>query len=379
MSETRKGWLQLLLVAVFIIGSVSFSRMLQSREPTPGINGAADRTLFVTTQRVTPAPYRIAFTTTGVLEARTEIAVVPEVSGRVVSVSDDFFEGGGFAKDQLLFQIAPEDYELQVRRLEAEVARARTAYNLEQAEAEAATLEWRQVNGSKPIPDLVARRPQLDEAEASLQAARAQLQDAKLDLRRTRFTLPFNGRVLSSRMAAGQYVIAGQSFGTVFDSTTLEVRASLEDSQLQWLLGADDTDISVTATFLGQTRDYAAVLQRGAAALDSQTRFATVSFALTDNVEDLLPGLFVEIRIRGPELTGITRLPIAALQENGTIWQVDAEGRLLATDAEVVYVNDDHIAVRGIAPTTDIVVSRLAGAAAGMRVVTQTAAARAEP
>lgn len=371
MSNKIKGWVQLVIVVLVIIASFTISNFLGAKRPPVVRSSGADRALFVETQKVTPGPYRIAFETTGTVEARAEIGIVPQVSGRVVAVNDRFFEGGTFEADEVLFRIDPRDFELEVERLEAEVARAETNLDLETAEAEAALSEWLQINGSKAAPSLVARKPQMAEARANLKAAKAQLENARLDLERASFALPFSGRVLSSELAEGQYVTAGQSYGTVFDLETLEVRASLEDRQLEWLLGAEAPDITITATYLGKTREYQTFLKRGASSLDSQTRFATVSFGFEDTVRDVLPGVFVKIHIQGSNLDDVSLLPPDALQKEGVVWVVKADNTLSALKPDIAYANDDHVVARGINQTVNVVTSRLSGATEGMSVLKQ--------
>lgn len=371
MSNKTKGLVQFIIVVLVIIASFAISNLLGSKRPPVARSSGADRALFVETKKVTPGPYRIAFETTGTVEARAEIGIVPQVSGRVVAVNDQFFEGGMFEAEEVLFRIDPRDFELEVERLEAEVARAETSLDLETAEAEAALSEWRQINGSKAAPSLVARKPQMAEARVNLKAAKAQLENARLDLERASFALPFSGRVLSSELARGQYVTAGQSYGTVFDMETLEVRASLEDKQLEWLLGAEAPDITITATYLGETRAYQTFLKRGASSLDSQTRFATVSFGFENTVRDVLPGVFVKIHIQGSNLDDVSILPAGAMQKEGVVWVVKADSTLSVLKPDIVYADDDHIAARGIHQTVNVVTSRLSGATEGVSVTQQ--------
>ena len=139
--DRRAGIIQLLIVIVFIIGSFTLSQLLKTGYEPAGQNGASDRLLFVETALVTPQNYRITFETTGVVQARNEINVVPQVSGRVIAVNGTFFAGGAFKKGEVLFEIEPRDFQLDVMRLDAEVARASTALEIEIAESNAAISE----------------------------------------------------------------------------------------------------------------------------------------------------------------------------------------------------------------------------------------------
>lgn len=373
LSNNVKGFIQFILVLGFVAFSFFASYLLQSQKPTVQEKGDQDRRVFVETKDVTPGEYRIEFQTTGTIKALTEIDVVPQVSGEIVFVDPQFFRGGSFSKGHIVFEIDPRDYELEVERLEAEVARTQTALTLEQAEGEAALIEWKQINGKRSAPDLVARKPQMAEAEANLKAAQAQLKKSKLDLERTKITLPFDGKVLSSIVSEGLFVNSGQSVAQVFNINDLEVQVSLNEQQLKWFLAEDSLDISITASYLGQTKTYKGFVKRGTSQFDTNTRFARVSFGL-ENAKDLLPGIFTTVKIAGPVFNDVEKLPASAIQKGGVIWLVDGDGRLKSVRPEILYASDEYVVVEGIQDQdkVSVVISRLVGAADGILVSKST-------
>ena len=269
--QKRTGFIQLMLVAVFIVVAVLIAALMRNDYEPAGSNGGGGRDLYVDTAVVSPGPYQLVFEITGTVEARTEIHIVPQVRGRVETVAPDFYTGGAFQKDELLFQIDPRDFEFEIKRLDAEVARARTNLELEKVESRAALEEWALINRDLPAPDLVARLPQKAEAQAALQAAEALLSNAQLSLERASFRLPFDGRVLQSSIAPGQYVSAGQSYGTAFDLSSLDVVASIEGKKLEWLLRTEDPRVTITADYLGREVAYEGQFKRGASSLDTGT------------------------------------------------------------------------------------------------------------
>lgn len=369
-SKTAKltvGQIQLVLVIAFIIGSFLVSALLKSTYTPPGENKSADRVLVVEAVEIAPTSHLIAFETTGVIEARNSINIVPQVSGRVTSVHEGFFSGGSFEKGDTLFTIEPRDFELEVRRQKAEVARASTALELEEAESKAALEEWKQRNGSKKAPALVIRKPQLSEAKANLESAKALLENAELDLERSRFTLSFNGRVISSQISQDQYVQAGQSYGEVFDQAELEINASLEDTQLKWLMRADAPEITIRAEYLGEKREFQGILKRGVSALDAGTRFATVRFGFKERNDDLLPGIFSDIEVLGPNIEGVMVLPSSALQAQNTVWRLEGD-QLKVWKPAIIYANENYLVVEGLDEPTKIVTTGVPGGTDGMRV-----------
>ncbi|MCC5021921.1 MAG: efflux RND transporter periplasmic adaptor subunit [Candidatus Synoicihabitans palmerolidicus] len=364
----RTGIIQLVLVIIFISVSLIATRLMQNGYNPAGRNGGGSRELFVDTAELHQAPYQIVFDTTGTVEARVEINIVPQVSGRVIGVNDAFYTGGAFEADTSLFQIDPRNYELDLRRLQAEVARAQTSLDLAAAESQAATAEWTQLHGDEPAPDLVARRPQLAEAQAFLQSAQAQLTNAALALSRTHFTLPFIGRVLTSRIASGQYVQAGQSYGDAFDLASLDVVASLKGRQLSSLLASADASVRIATDHLGTTRVYDGILKRSAPSLDPVTRFAAVRFGFKSPLPDLLPGVFTRITVNGPEMPAATIVPSAALQQEDMLWLVNDDDTLRPIIPDIIFTDATSIAVRNLPPSATVVTNRISGASAGMKV-----------
>ncbi|GAB5561766.1 MAG: efflux RND transporter periplasmic adaptor subunit [Synoicihabitans sp.] len=367
---SRSGLLQLVAVILFIVLAVIGSRLLQTSYEPATRNGGGERELFVEAQTFTPGPFQIVFETTGTVESLTEVNIVTQVSGRVMQVAPEFFAGGQFRADDVLFTIDPRDFVNEVHRREADLARARTAQQLEEAESAAALAEWRLLEGDKPAPALVAREPQLAEAQANLQAAQANLANAELALERTEFRFPFDGRVISSRIGPGQFVQAGANYGSAFDINALEVVASLKGQELEWLVNSPSAQVTIVAEHLGQEFTLAGKLNRSAASLSPTTRFATVRFGFAEPPEALLPGVFARIEVQGPKRDQVVKLPASALQQSGLLWIVDDESQLQAFTPEILFTDEGWIAVSNLTAPTRIVTNRLPGAAAGTRVQT---------
>ena len=310
------------------------------------------------------------------MSSQVDVQVVPQVQGRVDWVSAVMRPGGAFLKDEVLFRIEAQDFELEVERRRAEVASAKTNLQLEEAEGLAATREWEEITPGEPVPALVARKPQIRDRRAALVSAQAQLASAQLDLDRTNFSLPFNGRIVSSNVELGQFMAAGQSYGTVYSLDGLEVEVPLADRDLKWLQPLEGIEAIITTSYLGLDREIRAQATRVSAQLDAQTRFASVIVSLGDNVEGeeaipLVPGVFVTVTFLGPELDNLVAIPTAAVQENGRVWTIVAD-RLRAVRPEIVQTGLSTTLVRGLPSGTEILLSNVPGAVENMAVRTET-------
>jgi RND family efflux transporter MFP subunit len=365
--KLKKGQLQLALVIAFILGSFIISKLLESTYKPPKKNNTSERILSVEASEISPIDYRMSFKTTGIIEAKNNINIVPEVTGRIIHVHEAFFPGGKFVKNEVLFEIDPRNFELDVQRSTAELIHAKTALYIEQAEADAAISEWEQLNGNREAPPLVARSPQLAESKANLKLAEAQLENSKLNLERTKFTLPFDGRVLNSDIAKGQYVTSGRSYGSVFNQKHLEVKTSLEPHQINLLLNTKDPEVIFHTNYLGKKDFHKGLFKRGFSSLDTGTRFATIRFNFVDSVNDLVPGIFSDIQVYGATVSNVMLLPPSSLQSQGIVWQIQ-DNQLHKWNPEVIDINNEYIAVKGINKPITIVTSYIPGGNEGMRV-----------
>lgn len=364
------GWIQFVLVVLFIIGSFVVAKLLNFKD-APITKTKVERILVADVQTISPNHYQIQLEATGNVQARGEIGLVPQVSGRVNKVHNAVFTGANFKAGEVLFELEALEYQFAVTRLEAELARAQTSHQLALANTEAAKVEWQQLHGDKTPPALAIREPQLQEAKANLKAAQAQLEKAKLDLARTRFSLPFSGRILSSKLEQGQFVSAGQTYGQVYDLLSLEVIVSLKDQELAWLMQGKPDQISISTEHLGKQQTYLAYLKRGAAEIDALTRQASVSLGFKQ-VSDLVPGVFVKVQIKGPNLSNVLILPINALQKDGRIWALDQAQQLYELKGEVVFRSDRELVLSGVPQAVSVVTSRLPGAVSGMKIKATT-------
>jgi len=361
------GIAQCVLVLAFVVAAFSISQALRSSYKPPGAAQAERPGATVKASTLSPESYTIQLRTSGVVSAKANVDVVPEVSGRVVFVDPNFFQDGSFEAGQVLFKIDASEFELNVQKSIAEVQRAEASLRLSKAEVDSAKFNWQQNNGDKPIPALVAKEPQLQRAEADLRSAKANLAVARLQLERTEFSLPFSGRVVTAQVSVGNFVAAGKSYGQVFDLSALEVNASLDEQQLRWLINAETPKVFMSYSLFGAAQMREGQYERGAASLDGNTRFASVNFSFLEVDSELIPGTFVDINMQGERLENIYRIPIEAQQTSGQLWVVD-DGGLKSWAPEILHQSDEYIIVPATGQNIRIVISRVGGAFEGMPV-----------
>lgn len=369
MSPKINGVLQLLLVAIVLVAAFATSMWLASlRKDAQEVIEPQERTIVVTAQTVDPINYRIHFDATGTVQARAPVGIVPQVSGKVVDISDNFFPGGVFEKNEILFKIEQDDYKNEIERLEAEVARAQTGLDLQKAEADAAIEEWKSLHPDKKPPPLVAQKPQLNEARAILASAKAQLATARLNLKRTEFSLPFKGRITQSSIELGQYVSIGQSIGQAYSLSALEISVPLEDREFGWIMEAENPDITIRTSYLGQERILKAKVKRKGAEFDTRTRLTRMILALKETAIPMLPGVFVDVEVIGPLRENIWLIPVSALQEDNSLWVIEDDMTLKSITPDIINMTRDYVAVHSDGKPVRVVTGPLPEATQGTKV-----------
>ncbi len=369
-SGVLKPLLQLFLcLAILAVGALAAWKLILARDE-PAIEKKPDLGPLVTVHTVEAKDVDVEVRGFGTVEPKLQVDLVPEVSGKIISIHPSLVDGGFFLKDEILAEVDPTDYKLALDRASAAVERARVALDLEKAEAEVARVEWESMNpDTEPPSPLVLRIPQIRRAEADLKAAEAEVRNAEIDLRRTQISLPFNGRILSERVDIGQLVSKGQAIATAYGTDVVEVRIPLEDGELKWFeLPLTSGKISpangnpdrlgaparVVSAFAGGVHQWQGQAVRTAGRVDPKSRMVTVvvevkqPFDLANGRPPLVPGMFVEVFIQGRTMPQVFPVPRYALREGNVLW-IARDGRLVfqpvqsveRMDRKFAYLSDD--------------------------------------
>lgn len=324
----------------------------------------------------------------GEVRAKTNIDLVTQVTGKVMSVSDAFIEGGEFKAGEVLLQIDDSDYLVALKSAEASVASAQVDVEVEQATAANRAREWRDLQG-KPIEQanpLLLNKPQIDRAKARLGAAKAELAAAKLNYDRTKISAPFDGRIMSKSAELGQFMSRGGSVGRVFATAAMEVRIPMTDVQVSELglklgysaqkEGSAGLPATVSTIFGDERRVWAGAVRSVDASVDNQTRLLFATVVVDDPFKQagdqgvpLVPGLFVDVELASPEKLVGLELPRTALRKGNQVYAYNND-ELNLKPVKVVYTSQDKIIVAQneseISVGERIITSSVPGAYEGM-------------
>ncbi len=298
----------------------------------------------------------------GTVQPRTESELVPEISGRVISISPSFAEGGFFEEGDTLLEIDPFDYQQAVIAARSQLAQSRLRLAQEEAEAEIAQREWDEIGEGDPRA-LTLREPQLEDARAGVAAAEANLVRAERDLDRAEVRAPYAGRVRRKNVDVGQFVTIGNSVGTIYSVDVAEIRLPLPDAELAYLdlplsyRGSETRlgpRVTVRTTFAGATHAWDGRIVRTESEIDPVSRMVHVVAEVMDpyssgpdpNRPPLAVGMYVDAEIEGRRFGRLAVIPRAALRGRDQVMLVDEESRLRFRTIDILRLTTASIYVR---------------------------------
>ncbi|WP_341939510.1 efflux RND transporter periplasmic adaptor subunit [Marinimicrobium sp. C2-29] len=366
---------KLLLPAIIAAIGIAAMALLVIAQPKPVPRAVEEEPARIQVT-VVPAKHQVlhlAVEAQGTVRPKREIDLVAQVSGQVVEVDPAFVDGGFFDAGQPLLRIDEREYRAALSSARARVADAEQRLAEERGRSLQAEREWRDL-GNQSANDLFLRKPQMASAQANLESARGDLEVAELNLERTRISVPFKGRVRQTRANLGQYVTAGTPLATVYDSTLVEVRLPLTESQatlidLPLTPGATErVPVTITGSVAGEPHQWQGVLARTDAFVDPDSRlyYAVVEVAdpfSVDSVDQasgkqgapLLPGLFVSAEIQGKRLDGVLKLPRAALFERDKLLTLDEENNIAQHKVQVLRRSETHVWIKADIPEDTLI------------------------
>lgn len=286
---------------------------------------------------VSPQTYRAKVKGYGVVQPKYNLSFVSQVSGQVVSISEQFETGQQVAKGQSLGVIDPIDYQAALASAQANYDEALVALEEEKLQGQQAQDEWsRSGLSGEPDSPLVLRSPQLTSATSALKDAEESLAQAKRDLAASKLAVPFNALVVSREVSPGSIVQSGGEVATLYSTDTAEIAVALSPSQWQQLPALSESGAMgwpVTLTDTNNTSQWQAKVERVELHQDETTRQRNAIVVISRPLAQAAPlhfGSFVTAYIDGRELQDVWRIPSTAISQQQEVWYVRQDTNQLA-------------------------------------------------
>lgn len=353
---------QFFLSLILLGGAAIVSGALFLNRPSSAISEPVYVPITVDVAQAVKQTIRIPVVAQGTVSALQSTNIQAEVKGRVVELSPALNVGGFIAANEVMLRIDPRDYQTNLLRALAAVESAESSLAQERGRAQVAKREWEKLpqgsQRSQDAKDLYLRKPQLEQAEAQLLAARADHNTAKDNLDRTVIRSPYDAIIREKQTDLGQFVAAGSPLAAVFSVEYAEVRLPIPQSKLAYLdlpgLNGYEQGVSIDlhTNVAGDINHWQARLDRTEGVFDERSRALFTVARIEDPYGLKHPergalriGTFVNATIQGKAIEGLVRLPRYILRAGNNLWVVDTNNRLRNRQVTVLRTGGDQIYV----------------------------------
>jgi multidrug efflux pump subunit AcrA (membrane-fusion protein) len=396
LSKVLRGALPVVILAV---GAVATNALIKSR-PTPAKEPIVNQGVLVEVARVASSRQHLRVQAQGTVVPARQVALQPEVNGRIVWRAPEFVPGGRFVKGALLLRIDVSDYALQLEQRKASAEQAEHQLQIEKSRKAIASREWEIIGeeGSATAEGkaVALREPQLKSAEAVLRAAESAAALAKLAASRTAIRAPYNGFVKGGTADVGQLVSPGMVLAELVGSDEFWVQVAIPVDVLAAVAvpGVNAEAGEGAVVHVEQKLGERGLKREGRVLrllgdLDPVGRMARLLVSIDDPLRagapddpgtesvlakprdlalPLLLGAYVQVEIEGRELVDVVEVPRVALREGNRVLVYGKGDRLEVREVAVVWRKPDSVLVtRGVSAGEEVIVSRLGTSVEGVK------------
>jgi membrane fusion protein, multidrug efflux system len=370
----------LLVLLVLVVGATAWT--LRARQRAANASAAAagaaanGRVIPVLTTPVARRDVPVLLEGLGSVSAFYTVTVKTQVDGRLDKVL--FTEGERVKKGDLLAQIDPRPFAIQLES--AQAALARDNANLKNARVNLERYRTLSQQNLIAVQQLTDQQATVDQLEAQSHADQAQVDTARLNLDYARITSPIDGVTGVRLVDPGNVVHAS-------DATGLVVVTQLDPIAVLFTLPEDDLP-AIHKAMAGGPLAVEALSREGStsvgtgklAVIDNMINQATATVrlkAIFPNPSQLLwPNQFVKARLRLATRTNALVVPTAAVQHGpqGTFVYVVAQDATAVLRPITVDATQGELAVvGGLSPGQEVIVEGQAQLRPGVRVAAKPA------
>ena len=317
--RSHRRWLWLtaivvLLLVVYLVGRYRSQKSTSAAAPGAGRGMAATP---VTAATAYKGDIGVYFTGLGAVTPLYTVTVTSRVDGQLMNIY--YKEGQTVHKGDLLAQIDPRPFEVQLKQAEGQLIKDQA--NLQNARVDLVRYQELIKRNAVAEQQLATQQATVVQDEGIVKTDQGLIDSAKLNLAYSRITSPITGRVGLRLVDPGNIVLAS-------GNTPLMVLTQVEPISVIFTIAEDQLPPVVNKFRAGQRlqvdaydRDLKKKLSQGyLLTMDNQIDQTTGTLklrAIFDNKDDaLFPNQFVNARLLVDEKHGVTLVPTAAIQRN---------------------------------------------------------------
>ncbi len=377
----RRGyrWRLSILVAVVlaVAGYLAFPHVIHGQNhpaPPPGGRGRMGPPIVPVVGAVAqPGNVPVYLNGIGTVTSLNTVTVRSRVDGQLVSVM--FKEGQLVRQGDVLAQIDPRPFQVQLSQAEGQQARDQAA--LKNAQTDLQRYQALYAQDAVPQQQLATQMATVTQDEAVIRSDQAQVDSAKLNLTYSRITSPITGRVGLRLVDPGNMVHATDPNGLVVitQRAPIGVLFTLPEDNLppilQRLRAGDKLAVEAWDRDL-RTKLATGTLLTVDNEIDPTTGTVRLKAEFPNTDDSLFPNQFVNARLLVDTLTSVVTVPAAAIQRNQDstfVYVVDPDKKVELRNVDVRLTEGDTAAIdKGLSAGETVVIEGVDKLQPGARV-----------
>ena len=298
----------------------------------------------------------------GIVEEREATAVSFTSMGVVRRVLVE--EGQYVTRGQLLAEMDATTMNNSVEAARASTSQAHAQSAYEQAKDAYDRMKLLHDNGSLPEMKWIEVETRLQQAETALRTAQtgvrsanAAEQIARKGQADTRLVAPVSGIIGSRQIVAGETALPSQAVVTILDISSVKVKVSIPEAEMQSLGSHTSSYIEVEAV---GARVGGGMIEKGVKA-DALTHTYDVRVHVPNSDHRILPGMVANVMFVGEGSAGALTLPVTCVQKksDGTlfVWTIGQDNKVHRTKVETGQTIGNRLVIKqGVDAGTRVVV-----------------------
>ncbi|WP_337228165.1 MdtA/MuxA family multidrug efflux RND transporter periplasmic adaptor subunit [Proteus faecis] len=285
----------------------------------------------------------------GTVKATNSVTVTSRVEGQLMALH--FTEGQHVQKGDLLAEIDPRPFEVQLAQAKGQLAKDQAT--LANARLDLARYQKLAKTNLVSQQELDNQQALVKQSEASIRIDEATISNAQLQLTYSKITAPISGRVGLKQVDVGNYISGGSSTPIVVinQMDPVDVIFTLPEQDLANVIQARKNNTNLPVIALDRNNQFE--LAKGELfSVDNQIDATTGTIKLKARFPQqettLFPNQFVNVRLYVTTLEKAVVIPNAALQmgnEGHFVWVVDSENKVSKLRVEVALQNAEKVVI----------------------------------
>lgn len=297
----------------------------------------------------------------GNVTAFYSVLVRSRVDGQLMKVN--FKEGDYVEKDQVLLEIDPRPYQVQLALAEGTLARDQAL--LDDAKLDLERYQTLMAQDAIPKQQLDTQRYLVAQYEGNIKQDRANIDNAKLQITYSKITAPISGRVGLRLVDPGNIVHASDTNGMILITQLdpISVLFTIPEDSLPQVVQKIRAGVKLTVDAFSRdnSRKIASgVVQTLDNQIDSTTGTSKLKAVFDNKADQLFPNQFVNIRLLVDTLQNQLVVPAVAIQtgQHGAfVYVVDADSKVHIRNVQIRQQDEETADIAsGIADGDQVVV-----------------------